>query len=64
MDINDFTDYNLTTFLSLIEEQRLDDLLDRGGIFTVFAPTDAAFEQTTVITVSENLPTSHISNCS
>ena len=47
-DINDSTDYKLNTYLSVVEEQGLDDLLDRGGVFTVFAPTDTAFEQTTV----------------
>ena len=48
VDINESTDYKLNTYLSVIEEQGLDDLLDRGGVFTLFVPTDTAFEQTMV----------------
>ena len=47
-DINESGEYELTTFLSLIKEKGLDQLLDREGIFTMFVPIDMAFEQTMV----------------
>jgi uncharacterized surface protein with fasciclin (FAS1) repeats len=36
-------DAAFTTFLSLLEQAEMTDLLDREAVFTVFAPTDAAF---------------------
>ncbi|XP_065909400.1 stabilin-2-like isoform X2 [Dysidea avara] len=42
-NLTDSGQYKLNTFVSLVYEYGLDRLLDRGGIFTIFVPTDEAF---------------------
>jgi uncharacterized surface protein with fasciclin (FAS1) repeats len=46
-------DESLTTFVSLMQRANLTDVLDGPGNFTVFAPTNAAFDKINEATISE-----------
>jgi len=43
-NLTDSGQYRLDTFISLVYQYGLERLLDRGGIFTIFVPTDEAFD--------------------